>query len=279
MIIMYSSGVFRRIDICDRKRVYSRMAKIISLINQKGGAGKTASTNAITVCLKHRGFRVLCIDFDPQAYLTFSAAADAHNHPTIYDVIKRKVRCADAIQHTPVADILPTDGLLGNIEREFTDAGGESLLKDAIKSILPMYDYILIDSPPELGLLSANAIVASNIILIPGLCDGYSLQGIIQVHETVVRIRKALNPNLIFGGVFLVRYYPREEFSRMICETAQMLCNHLHIPFLESKIRHSTVLSMAMTSLQTDLMDYAPRNNVVIDYNHLVDELFEKGVL
>ncbi len=258
--------------------MYVIMAKIISLINQKGGAGKTASTNAITVCLKHRGFKVLCIDFDPQAYLTFSMNADAHNHPTIYDVLKRKVKCADAIQHTLVADIIPADSLLGSIEREFTDAGGEHLLRDCIKSVVNQYDYILIDSPPELGLLSANAVVTSDVVLIPGLCDGYSLQGIIQVHETVVRIQKAFNPSLIFGGVFLVRYYPREELSRTIWETAKLLCEHLDIPLLKSRIRHSNIISKAMTSLQTDMIDYAPTNNAVKDYIALVDELLKKGV-
>lgn len=255
------------------------MAKIISLINQKGGVGKTTSTNAITVCLKHKNFRVLCIDFDPQSYLTFSMAADTREHPTIYDVLKHKTKARYAIQKTPVADIIPTDALLGNVEREFTGPGSETMLRDCLKSISSQYDYILIDSPPELGILSSNAVIASDVILIPGLADGYSLQGLIQVHETISRIKQAFNPNLIIGGLFLVRYYPREALSKTTMETAKMLTECLNMPLLNTYIRHSNVISRAMTTLQKDIVDYAPKNNVVCDYMALVDELLERGII
>lgn len=254
------------------------MAKIISFINQKGGAGKTASTNAITVCLKHRGYRVLGVDFDPQGYLSFSMGADTRNKPTIYDVVKHKVKCRYAIQRTAVADIIPADGLLSAVEREFSGIGSEHILSDCLTTVSPLYDYILIDSPPELGLLSANAIVASDIVLIPGLSDGYSLQGVTQVHETISRVKQAFKPHLVFGGMFLVRYYPREKLSMTIWETAQLLSEHLGIPLLQTRIRHSNVISKAMTSLQCDMIDYASKNNAVLDYQALVDELFERKI-
>ena len=154
------------------------MAKVISLINQKGGVGKTTSTNALSACLKHKGRSVLCIDFDPQGYLSFSMGADTREHSTIYDVLKHKVKARYAIQKTPVVDIIPADALLGNVEREFTGPGSEHMLKDCLKMVQPLYDYILIDSPPELGLLSANAIIASNVVLIPGLSDEIGRAGV-----------------------------------------------------------------------------------------------------
>lgn len=255
------------------------MAKVISLINQKGGVGKTASTNAIATCLKHRGYHVLCVDFDPQGYLSFSMNAETREHSTIYDVIKHKIKARHAIQHTDVVDIIPADAILGNIEREFTSAGSEHILKDSLRAILPMYDYVLIDSPPELGLLSSNVIVASDVVLIPGLSDGYSLHGVIQVHETLLRIKTAFNFNLVIAGMFLVRYYPREALSRTTKETAQMLAAHLNIPLLDTVIRHSNVISKAMTTLQKDIIDYAPKNNVVQDYMDLVKELFERSLI
>lgn len=255
------------------------MAKIISLINQKGGVGKTASTNAIAVCLKHKKKRVLCVDFDPQGYLSFSTAADNREKSTIYDVLKHKVKAQYAIQHTPVIDVIPSNGLLTSVEREFTGQGSERMLKDCLRSILPLYDYIVIDSPPELGLLSSNAVVASDVVLIPGLSDGYSLQGIIQVHETIFRIKQAFNPNLVVGGMFFTRFYPREALSRTTIETAQMLADKLGIPLLETTVRHSNVISKAMTTLQRDIIEYAPKNSAVNDYIALVDELFERGVL
>lgn len=254
------------------------MAKVISLINQKGGVGKTASTNAISACLKHKGFKVLCIDFDPQGYLSFSMGADTREHSTIYDVLKHSIKARYAIQKSNVVDIIPADALLGNVEREFTGPGMEHMLRDCLKTVSPLYDYILIDSPPELGLLSANAVIASDIVLIPGLSDGYSLQGIIQVHETILRIKQAFNPTLVIGGIFLVRYYPREALSRTTKETAQLLAEHLNIPLLDTTIRHSNTISKAMTTLQKDIIDYAPKNNAVLDYVALVDELFERGI-
>lgn len=254
------------------------MAKIISLINEKGGVGKTSSANAIAVCLKHKNFKVLGIDFDKQAYFSYSVGAETREHPTIYDVIKNNCSVFDAIQHTPVIDIIPCDGLLGNIEREYEGVGTESLLKNALKPVLPMYDYIVIDSPPELGLISANIITASDVVLIPALCDGYSLQGVIQVHETISRIKQAINPKLVLGGMFLCRYYPRENLSKVTKETAKELCKALNMTLLDTNIRHSTVISDAMTALQVDIIEHAPNNTVVKDYIALVDELFERGV-
>lgn len=255
------------------------MAKVISLINQKGGVGKTTSTNALSACLKHKGHSVLCIDFDPQGYLSFSMGADTREHSTIYDVLKHKVKARYAIQKTPVVDIIPADALLGNVEREFTGPGSEHMLKDCLKMVQPLYDYILIDSPPELGLLSANAIIASNVVLIPGLSDGYSLQGVIQVHETISRIKQAFNPHLVIGGMFLIRYYPREILSRTTKETAELLAEHLNMPLLNTTIRHSNIISKAMTILQKDIVEYAPRNKAVLDYIALLDELFERGFI
>lgn len=255
------------------------MAKVISLINQKGGVGKTASTNAIATCLKHMGYSVLCVDFDPQGYLSFSMNADTRDHSTIYDVIKHNVKPRYAIQKTNVVDIIPADAILGNVEREFSGPGGEHILKDCLKTILPLYDYVLIDSPPELGLLSSNVIISSDVTLIPGLSDGYSLHGVIQVHETISRIKKAFNPSLVIGGMFLVRYYPREALSNTTRETAQMLADHLNIPLLDTVIRHSNVISKAMTTLQKDIIDYAPNNNAVRDYMSLVKELFERRLI
>lgn len=253
------------------------MAKVISLITQKGGAGKTASTNALTVCLKHKGYRVLCVDFDPQGYLSFSMGVQ-HNLPTIYDVLRHTVKCTDAIQHTEVADVLPADGILGNFTYEFNGPGSEQMLRNALEPVQSLYDYILIDSPPELGAVSVNAIIASNVVLIPGLSDGYSLQGVIQVHETISRIKQTLNPSLVLGGMFLVRYYPREELSKTTWETAKLITQHLNMPLLETRIRHSNIIGKVMTILQCDMIRYAPHNNVVKDYIALTDELFRKGV-
>jgi chromosome partitioning protein len=254
------------------------MAKIISLANQKGGVGKTTSTNAIAVCLKHRGYRVLCVDFDPQSNLSFSMDADlSEKAPKIYDVLKHTVKCRHAIQSTPVVDIIPTDLLLSGLELEFTTRGREFILKDCLQSVAGYYDYILIDTPPELGVLTINAFTAADVVLIPCLADGYSLQGVLRLHETICRVQAYLNPTLKIGGIFLVRYYPREELSRTARETAAMIAQHLRVPLLNSAVRHSNVIAKAH-NLQRDMINYAPGNIVVKDYIALVDELLKEGL-
>ncbi|MEG2213362.1 MAG: ParA family protein [Clostridiales bacterium] len=255
------------------------MAKIVSLINEKGGVGKTTSTNLIAACLKHKNFNVLCIDFDPQGHLSFSMGAATREFPTIYDVIKRTVKARYAIQHTPVTDIISANDILKSIEKEFTVAGNEQLLKNCIKQVAPLYDYIIIDSPPELGLISANALVASDVVLIPCLPDGYSLMGTIKVHETILRMKQAFNPELVIGGIFLVRFYPRERLSQSTAEVLGSIVEKLNLTVLETKIRHSNVLSDTTSVKQLDAVEHLSKNNAVLDYQSLVDELLEKRIL
>lgn len=255
------------------------MAKVISLINEKGGVGKTTSTNLIAASLKNKNYKVLCIDFDPQGHLSFSFGADNREKPTIYDVIKHNVKARFAIQETAVTDIIPANDILKSMESEFTSAGNESLLKSVMKQLTPFYDYILIDSPPELGIISANALVASDIVLIPSMPDGYGLMGVIKVHETVLRIKNAFNPNLTIGGVILVRYYARETLSRSVSEVLVELTKTLNIPILDGKIRHSNVISNATTVRQVDAVAEYPFNKAIQDYKNLVSELLRKGVL
>ncbi len=255
------------------------MAKIISLINEKGGVGKTTSTNIIAACLKHNNYKVLCIDFDPQGHLSFSMGAKTKGCNTMYDVIRRTVKTRYAIQDSNVTDIIPANDMLKSIEQEFTGVGNEQLLKEALKSISPLYDYILIDTPPELGLVSANALVASDVVIIPCLPDGYSLRGMIKVHETISRLKHAFNPDLVLGGIFLVRFYGREKLSRSAAEVLEEITKSLDMPILKTRIRHSNIISHATSVLQLNVVEDRKHNNAVKDYQDLVQELLERGTL
>ncbi len=255
------------------------MSKVISLINEKGGVGKTTSTNIIASILKSKGYSVLCIDFDPQGHLSAGFGADNQNAFTIYDVIKHNTNHRLAIQKTNVTDIIPANDMLKSIESEFTGYGNESILKQAIKPLKSKYDYILIDSPPELGIISINVLVASDVVLIPSLPDGYSLTGAIKVHETITRVKHAFNRPLVVGGILLVRYYPRERLSRSASEVLAEVSETLNIPYLETKIGHSNLVCDATSVRQLDVMEKIPRNKTVKDYVSLVDELMEKGII
>ncbi len=253
------------------------MSKVISVSNQKGGVGKTTTTCNLAAGLKKKGFRVLVIDLDPQGNLGFSIGAEVETSATIYDVLKGDVKTQFAIQKTDTADLISSSILLSGIELEFTNTGREFLLKEAIKPIQDFYDYILLDTPPALGILTINAFTASDYIVVPMLSDIFSLQGIAQLYETVERVKKYCNPNLTIAGILLTRYNPRTLLGREIRGTVELIAKDLNIAIFESSIRSSVVASEAQ-SIQDNLIDYAPRSSIAKDYLNFTEELLAKGV-
>ena len=153
------------------------MSLTIVLSNQKGGVGKTTSAYVLSTALKEKGYKVLAVDMDPQGNLSFAMGADTES-ATIYDVLKGELKPRYAVQKSALVDIIPSNILLSGIELEFTGARREFLLKEALDSLKSSYDYILIDSPPALGVLTVNAFTASDYVLVPMLSDIFSLQGI-----------------------------------------------------------------------------------------------------
>ncbi len=254
-----------------------RMSKVISVSNQKGGVGKTTTTCNLAAGLKKKGFRVLVIDLDPQGNLGFSIGAEVDTSATIYDVLKGDVKTQFAIQKTDTADLIPSSILLSGIELEFTNTGREFLLKESIKPIQDLYDYILLDTPPALGILTINAFTASDYIIVPMLSDIFSLQGIAQLYETVERVKKYCNAGLSIAGILLTKYNPRTHLGREIRGTAELIAQDLHIPVFESNIRNSVVASEAQ-SVQDNLLDYAPSSSIAKDYVAFTEELLSKGV-
>lgn len=252
------------------------MSKIISLATQKGGVAKTTSTCAIAAVLKKKGFRVLVVDMDPQGNLSFSMGADGEM-ATIYHVLRGEVKIQFAIQRSAVVDIIPTNILLSGIEMEFTGQGREFLLKNALAPIADNYDYILIDTPPGLGILTVNALTASDYAILPMLPDIFSLQGITQVYDTVEHLRRTCNPQLSIAGILLTKYNPRTRLAREAYGAAELISQNLNIPLLKSYIRNCISLSEAQ-SLQCNLVEYAPYCAGILDYQALVAELLERGI-
>ena len=147
------------------------MSLTIVLSNQKGGVGKTTSAYVLSTALKEKGYKVLAVDMDPQGNLSFAMGADTES-ATIYDVLKGELKPRYAVQKSALVDIIPSNILLSGIELEFTGARREFLLKEALESLKSSYDYILIDSPPALGVLTVNAFTASDYVLVPMLSSG-----------------------------------------------------------------------------------------------------------
>lgn len=253
------------------------MAKTIVISNQKGGVGKTTTTNALATGLKSRGYKVLAVDLDPQGNLSFSAGADTESSATIYDVLKGELKTIYAIQKTDLVDIIPANILLSSVELEFTGAEREYLLKNALHPLESQYDYILIDSPPALGILTVNAFTAADYVIVPMLSDIFSLQGITQLFETIDRVKAFCNPSIEVLGILLTKHNPRTRFSKEIKGTVDMISQNLQVPVFDTFIRESVALREAQ-SLQQSLLDYAPKSNSVQDYQCLLDEILRKGL-
>lgn len=253
------------------------MATTIVLSNQKGGVGKTTSAYVLASSFKARGNRVLAVDMDPQGNLSFSLGAEDDGSATIYDVMKGELKPRYAVQKTAMVDLIPANILLSSIELEFTGARREYLLRTALETLKPYYDYIFIDSPPALGIMTVNAFTAADYVLVPMLSDIFSLQGITQLDETINRVKSYCNPELEVLGVFLTRHNPRTKFSREVKGTLDMVAGDLGMPVLDSYIRESVALREAQ-SLQRPLLEYAPGCNAAKDYEKLIDELFQRGL-
>ena len=253
-------------------------AKILCVSNQKGGVGKTTTTNAIAMGLRHMGRRVLCIDFDPQGDLSFGLRADnrVEMQNSIYHALKGELLTVQTIQHTPFCDVIAANMLLSGIELEFTGKGREYLLRDCLKPVLHLYDNILIDSPPALGILTVNAFTTSDWVLMPVQPDIFSLQGLVQLSGTLEEVRRKSNPR-VAAGVLLTRFVARENASRVIRDAAKDITRQLGIPLLDTTIRNSNALTVAQIH-RADEMKFT-KNRAVNDYRALLDELIQRGVL
>jgi len=254
------------------------MAKIISVITQKGGVGKTTTVNALAATLNKLGKRVLAIDMDPQGNLSFSLGAEIEDVHTIRDVIRKDMYALDCIQRCNTADVIPSDILLSSIEVEYTGNNREFLLKDALVEVTKLYDYILIDSPPSLGVLTVNALVASKYVIMPMLPDIFSLQGIAGVYDVIEYVRQTCNPKLEAGGILINRFNKRSKLHKEVLGTAQLVSRKIATPVFRTVIRNSPVISEAQ-SLQYDITEYSRRGSAVRDYEALTKELFERGIL
>ena len=247
-------------------------ATITAITNQKGGVGKTTTAAALLSCLSQRGARVLGVDLDPQGSLGFSMGLDIEHCATIYDVFRGVEEPSDVIRPTDVCDILPSNILLSAAELEFNKPGREFLLKAALSKVSDNYDYILIDTPPALNILTVNAYVASDTLIIPMAPEVLSLLGVSQIKETIESVRSYYNSRLQVLGILLNRYNGRLNLSREMLELAQEIARQLNTRVLDSKIRSSVSVAETPAHGQS-INDYAPRSKPALDFAALCDEI------
>ncbi len=195
------------------------MAKIVAIVNQKGGVGKTTTCVNLTAALKNAGKRVLLCDFDPQANATSGMGVDKNVSDGVYDVLMNGKPARQAIVATPYGDVLPASKALSGAGVEMIELDNRAfLLREALAQVSTQYDYIMIDCPPSLELLTLNALCAAHALLVPVQGEYYALEGLSDLMNTVRIVRRSMNPTLDVEGVLLTMYDGRTNLAIQVAQ-------------------------------------------------------------
>jgi len=251
------------------------MAQVITIANQKGGVGKSTTAESLAEGLFCKGYKVLLIDLDAQGNVSFAAGID-QDKPTAYDVLMRNCTISDAIQvREGRSDVLPAQNNLARLDVELMATGKEYRLREQLGPVLALYDFIVLDTPPALGVLTINALTASQCVIMPAQADIYSLQGIGQLAETLSAIRAYTNPGLSLAGILLTRHNARSILSRDMAEAAQATARQMGTFLYDTVIREAVVLKEAQVR-QQPIYQYAPKSNAAADYMAFTKEFLER---
>jgi len=251
--------------------------KIIAIINQKGGVGKSTTALSIGAGLSLKGRKVLFIDLDAQGNLSHTLRANSAGQPipSAMDVLSASASLAQAIQQTPQGDVVAASPALAGADTVITATGKEYRLKEALEPVKAHYDYVVIDTPPALGILTVNALAACTGCIIPAQADIYSLQGISQLYGTIRAVQRYCNPSLQVMGILLTRYNGRAIIGREIAEMIEDTAKQLDTKLYEARIRECTPIKESQ-AVRENIFAYAPKSNAAADYNMLLDELLRE---
>ncbi|MCD6277002.1 ParA family protein [candidate division WOR-3 bacterium] len=251
------------------------MGKIIAIVNQKGGVGKTTTAINLSAGVAHFGFEVLVIDMDPQANLT-SGLGYSKVYPTIYDVLVKNSEVEEVIRKTRIEGLalLPSEISLVGAEVELVDERNrETRLKRIIMPLKREYDYIFIDSPPSLGLLTLNAIVAADSVIIPIQSEFYALEGLGKLLNTVRKIQSKLNPRLTIEGVLITMFDTRLNLSHQVVEEVK---KYFGDKVYNTVIPRNVKLAEAPSFGRT-IFEYDPASRGAESYRNLSEEFLERN--
>lgn len=248
------------------------MPEIIAITNQKGGVGKTTTSAALIASLHERGKKVLAIDLDPQGNLGFSLGVDIENTHTLYEVFKKQITVEQALCHVEYCDLLASNILLSGVELEFNKPGREYMLRTEINYLSKSYDYVIIDTPPALNLLTVNAYVASQKLVIPMAPEILSLLGVTQIKETIETVKQYYNPRLEVLGILLNKFNARLNLNKEVLELSEQIATQLNSRVFNSRIRQSVSVAEAPAHGES-VITYAPNSKPTADFSALTDEI------
>ena len=248
--------------------------KVVAIINQKGGVGKSTTALALGAGLSLKGFKILFIDLDAQGNLTHTLGASKDGITSV-DILTREAGASEAIFKGEHWDYIIGSPTLAGADMILTQTGKEFRLKEALGPVRENYDYIIIDTPPALGILTVNALAACTGIIIPAQADIYSLQGIGHLYGTIKTVKQYCNPELRIMGILLTRYNPRSILSRDISEMIEQTAAQLETKVYKTSIREAIAIKEAQAR-QQDIYSYAPKGKATADYKAFVKEVLEQ---
>lgn len=252
------------------------MGKVVSIANQKGGVGKTTTAINIASILAKKNKKVLLIDADPQGNATSGLGLDKNCEFSTYDILINEVEIVNTIQKVDIKnlDVCPTNMSLAGAEVELVSAvGREYRLKDKLDKAKDNYDYIFIDCPPSLGLVTLNALTASDSVLIPVQCEYFALEGVGELLKTVDLVRKYYNRNLTIEGAVLTMYDSRTKLSNQVVkEVNKFFENRVFDTVIPRNVRLSEAPSFGMP-----IITYDARSKGAKSYEKLVKEFLKKN--
>lgn len=253
------------------------MGRIIAIANQKGGVGKTTTAINLSACLAEAGQRVLTIDIDPQGNTTSGlgiAKDEAEN--TIYEVMLQEVDITEAVCKNVFdnLDVIPSNVNLAGAEIDLIDVSDrEYVLKNAVDEVRDNYDYVILDCPPSLSMLTVNAMTAADTVLVPIQCEYYALEGLTQLIHTINLVKKKLNPELELEGVVFTMYDSRTNLSLQVVENVK---DNLHQNIYKTIIPRNIRLAEA-PSHGLPINIYDSKSSGAESYRLLAEEVMSRN--
>ena len=248
------------------------MAKVVAIVNQKGGVGKTTTCVNLAAALKAKGLRVLLCDFDPQANATSGMGVDKTRSNGVYDVLINGVETEKAIVTTPYGDVLPSSKALAGAGVEMIDMEGRQfLLRKALEQVAERYDYIFIDCPPSLGMITLNALCAADGVLIPIQCEYFALEGVSALMGTIQKVQK-MNRHLAIEGVVLTMLDARTNLGVQVAqEVRKVFKNKVYQTVIPRNVRLGEAPSHGLP-----ISLYDPRSLGAQSYQQLAKEFLAR---
>jgi len=247
------------------------MGKVIAIANHKGGVGKTTSVASIGAVLSRKGYRTLLVDLDAQANLTGSLSDTDEQQRTIYEALRER-EGLPVVEVSEGLSIVPSSLDLAGIELELSSSmSREFALKDVLEPVAGEYDYILLDCPPSLGLLTVNAFVASDEIIIPLTAEALPFQGLTMIGKIIGMVQKRLNTSLRLSGILFTRWEGR-KLNKLVEEAVRGKYGDI---VYNSRVRTNIALAEAPLS-KLDILSYNDKSNGAQDYIEVADELLRR---